>query len=94
LIKTARANLKRTRLGAHFIPGFSKVAHDIASQKLESYGADSIIIMDSAGCYMPTLALELMVYLKECLNIPIGLHAHNNLGTSHCQYPFSSIGRL
>jgi 4-hydroxy 2-oxovalerate aldolase len=48
--------------------------------KLESYGADGIIIMDSAGAYIPNDVQEKISVLVSNLEIPIGFHAHNNLG--------------
>lgn len=48
--------------------------------KMESYGAEGVIIMDSAGAYLPTDVLERITELVEKLTVPIGFHAHNNLG--------------
>jgi 4-hydroxy 2-oxovalerate aldolase len=50
------------------------------AKKMESYGAEGLIIMDSAGAYLPsdvTLRIETLV---GALTIPVGFHAHNNLG--------------
>lgn len=52
------------------------------SQKMESYGAEGIIIMDSAGAYLPIDVSERISLLVKNLNIPVGFHAHNNLGMS------------
>lgn len=43
-------------------------------------GADAVIIMDSAGYYRPEDVSERISALTEVLDIPIGFHAHNNLG--------------
>jgi 4-hydroxy 2-oxovalerate aldolase len=43
-------------------------------------GADAVIIMDSAGYYRPEDVSERISALKEALEIPVGFHAHNNLG--------------
>jgi 4-hydroxy 2-oxovalerate aldolase len=48
--------------------------------KLQSYGAQAVILMDSAGAYIPDEVAERIKELKEHLQIPIGFHAHNNLG--------------
>lgn len=48
--------------------------------KMESYGAEGIIIMDSAGHYLPIDVNERIRLLVDCLNIPVGFHGHNNLG--------------
>lgn len=50
------------------------------AKKMESYGANGIIIMDSAGASTPELVKKTICNLKESLNIQIGFHAHNNLG--------------
>jgi 4-hydroxy 2-oxovalerate aldolase len=48
--------------------------------KLQSYGAQAVILMDSAGAYVPDEVTERVGELKDNLQIPIGFHAHNNLG--------------
>ena len=50
------------------------------AKKMESYGAESVIIMDSSGNYLPADVTERIKRLRDQLNIPIGFHAHNNLG--------------
>ena len=44
------------------------------------YGAQAIIIMDSAGAYIPEDVSERIAALTESCGVPIGFHAHNNLG--------------
>lgn len=48
-------------------------------KKMESYGASGIILMDSAGNYLPNDVQEKISKLIKSVNIPIGFHAHNNL---------------
>ncbi|NVN98803.1 MAG: 4-hydroxy-2-oxovalerate aldolase [Geobacteraceae bacterium] len=48
--------------------------------KMQSYGAEALIIMDSAGAYLPTDVQDRISHLVANLNIPVGFHAHNNLG--------------
>ncbi len=48
--------------------------------KLVNYGAESITIMDSAGSYMPDEVYKRIRFLKNKIDIPLGFHAHNNLG--------------
>jgi NAD(P)H-hydrate repair Nnr-like enzyme with NAD(P)H-hydrate epimerase domain len=48
--------------------------------KMESYGAEGVILMDSAGAYLPRDVTERVGELAEHLSIPVGFHAHNNLG--------------
>jgi len=52
------------------------------ASKMQSYGAEGIVIMDSAGAYLPGDVTERIGYLASHLNVPIGFHAHNNLGMS------------
>lgn len=47
------------------------------ASKMKSYGASSIIIMDSTGSYDEQMVIERISFLKT-LNIPLGFHAHNN----------------
>jgi len=48
--------------------------------KMESYGAEGITILDSAGIFLPDDVSERISLLKRELKIPVGFHAHNNLG--------------
>ena len=134
ILRTARANLSKSKLGVHAIPGFCTIqrhltmgielgvdvfriaAHcteaDITqrhieyvrnqgkevfgvlmmshmaspamladeARKMEAYGAEGVIIMDSSGNYLPADVTERIGALVDSLNIPVGFHAHNNLG--------------
>lgn len=48
--------------------------------KMESYGAEGLVFMDSSGHYLPNDVRQRVDALMERLSIPIGFHAHNNLG--------------
>ena len=48
-------------------------------QKMESYGAQGVVLMDSAGAYLPQDVEEKVSLLVDKTNIRIGFHAHNNL---------------
>jgi 4-hydroxy 2-oxovalerate aldolase len=48
--------------------------------KMQAYGAESLMIMDSAGAFLPDDVRERIGGLVEGLTIPVGFHAHNNLG--------------
>ena len=48
--------------------------------KMQSYGAEGVVLYDSAGSYLPDDVKEKVGYLTPRLNIPVGFHAHNNLG--------------
>lgn len=50
------------------------------AQKMEAYGAECLIIMDSAGYYLPDDVRLRVRMLVDALRIPVGFHAHNNLG--------------
>jgi 4-hydroxy 2-oxovalerate aldolase len=50
------------------------------AQKMELYGAEGIIIMDSAGAFLPNDVTDRIEALVEGLSIPVGFHGHNNLG--------------
>ncbi|MEX3968801.1 4-hydroxy-2-oxovalerate aldolase [Paraburkholderia sp. EG286B] len=133
MLETARANLTRSKLGIHMIPGFSRLsdidtalrigvevlriaAHCteasltesyiehararnafvqgvlmmthmasaerllIEASKLQAYGANAIVLMDSAGHYDPDSTHEKLSLLVKEISIPVGFHAHNNLG--------------
>lgn len=134
MLRTARENLRETRLGVHSIPGFATFDRDVApaldigvdvfrvashcteaditerfitqirargrtvygvlmmshmasaetlaeeASKMESYGAEGVIIMDSSGHYLPDDVTRRVGVLVERLGVPVGFHAHNNLG--------------
>jgi len=50
------------------------------AKKMEEYGAETFIIMDSTGTYLPKDVEERIKALKNVLSINIGFHGHNNLG--------------
>jgi 4-hydroxy 2-oxovalerate aldolase len=49
-------------------------------QKVESFGATSLVIMDSAGSFTPRDVTERISAILDGVNIGVGFHAHNNLG--------------
>ncbi|MCF8567352.1 4-hydroxy-2-oxovalerate aldolase [Alicyclobacillus tolerans] len=53
-------------------------------RKMESYGADAVYIVDSAGAMLMDEVREKVGALREALSetCEIGFHAHNNLGVS------------
>lgn len=52
----------------------------IQAEKMQAYGAQGVIFMDSAGHFLPEDVMERVKILVDHLSIPIGFHAHNNLG--------------
>jgi 4-hydroxy 2-oxovalerate aldolase len=67
--------------------GFLMMAHmrppeALAEQArlMESYGADGVYVVDSAGAMLPGDAAARVRALKSALRGDVGFHAHNNLG--------------
>ena len=52
------------------------------ARKMQSYGAQGIVLMDSAGAYFPKDVAAKIGLLAEKMEVPVGFHAHNNLGLS------------
>ncbi|MBT3226694.1 MAG: 4-hydroxy-2-oxovalerate aldolase [Deltaproteobacteria bacterium] len=50
------------------------------AMKMESYGAEAVIIMDSAGAFLPNRIETIISRLCDTLNVHVGYHGHNNLG--------------
>jgi len=48
--------------------------------KMQSYGAEGVVLYDSAGTYLPHDVNEKISFIVANLNVPVGFHAHNNLG--------------
>jgi 4-hydroxy-2-oxovalerate aldolase len=46
----------------------------------ESYGADVVYLMDSAGAMLPREVTQRVAATAKALSMPVGFHAHNNLG--------------
>lgn len=66
--------------------GFLMMAHMAPVGKLveqaklmESYGADVVYVVDSAGALLPHEVKERIHALKESLGVEVGFHGHNNL---------------
>lgn len=52
----------------------------IQARLMQSYGARGVILMDSAGAYLPEDVSKKVRVLVDSLKIDVGFHAHNNLG--------------
>ena len=48
--------------------------------KMESYGAYGVMLMDSVGGLLPHEVQSIVGHIVNGVKIPIGFHAHNNLG--------------
>jgi 4-hydroxy 2-oxovalerate aldolase len=69
------------------VVGFLMLAHMAEPQKvleqaklMESYGADVVYVVDSAGAMVPDHVRSRVSLLASHLKIKTGFHAHNNLG--------------
>lgn len=67
--------------------GFLMMSHMAPVEKvveqaklMESYGSDLVYVTDSAGAMTPNEVKARIAAVKEAVNVPIGFHAHNNLG--------------
>lgn len=47
---------------------------------LDSYGAQVVYVVDSAGALVPATAAERVIALRDGVEADVGFHAHNNLG--------------
>lgn len=80
-IKYAKEELGMEVAGLLMLAHMASPAKLLEQAKLmESYGADIIYLMDSAGALLPEGVTERVRNLVLNLNIPVGFHAHNNLG--------------
>lgn len=66
--------------------GFLMMSHMVPTNKLveqaklmESYGADTVYVVDSAGALLPHEVRERIRALKDSLTVNVGFHGHNNL---------------
>ena len=50
------------------------------ARQIQEYGADGVILMDSAGASTPERVQKIVSELHDHLTIDIGFHAHNNMG--------------
>lgn len=69
--------------------GFLMMAHMRPPEELveqarlmESYGADCVYVVDSAGAMLPQDAAARVSAFKNALGCQVGFHAHNNLGVA------------
>ena len=80
-------HIKYARNAGKIVYGVLMMSHMVTKEilaeeaiKMQSYGAEGIIFMDSAGYYLPSEVTERVKTLVDALSVPIGFHAHNNLG--------------
>ncbi len=70
-----------------FVVGFLMMTHMASPEKIleqakifEANGVDYVNLADSAGYLVPDTVKEIISHLKQNIKVPIGFHAHNNLG--------------
>jgi 4-hydroxy 2-oxovalerate aldolase len=49
---------------------------------MESFGADCVYVVDSAGALLPDGARDRVAALKDAVSCEVGFHAHDNLGVA------------
>ena len=47
---------------------------------MKKYGASAVILMDSAGFFIPKDVSQRISAIRDSMDIEVGFHAHNNLG--------------
>lgn len=69
------------------VGGFLMMSHMLEPRALadqaalmESYGAEVVYCVDSAGALVPSGARDRVLALRNRLEVEVGFHAHNNLG--------------
>jgi 4-hydroxy 2-oxovalerate aldolase len=69
------------------VVGFLMMAHMLEPARLaeqarlmESYGAQAVYVVDSAGALLPAGAAAATAAVRETVDCEVGFHAHNNLG--------------
>lgn len=80
-------HIKYARNAGRTVYGVLMMSHMVTKEvlteeaaKMQSYGAEGIIFMDSAGHFLPQDVSERVHAMVNALSVPIGFHAHNNLG--------------
>jgi 4-hydroxy 2-oxovalerate aldolase len=73
-------NNDRTAYGVLMMSHMASQQELIAQVRLlDSYGADAIILMDSAGYMTPDEVRRKIDAMLQATSLPLGFHAHNNL---------------
>lgn len=68
-------------VSANLMKSYTLPPQELAAQaKLsESFGADVVSLVDSAGCMLPGEVSSYMAVMRDTLTIPVGFHCHDNL---------------
>lgn len=80
-------HIKYAKSAGMFVCGFLMMVHMVNPEKIleqarifEDCGVDYVNLADSAGYLTPDGVRERISLLREKLSVPVGFHAHNNLG--------------
>lgn len=80
-------HIKYGKSAGMFVAGFLMMVHMVSPEKIleqarifEDCGVDYVNLADSAGYLTPDGVRERVGLLREKLSVPVGFHAHNNLG--------------
>lgn len=80
-------HIKAAKERSMFTVGFLMMIHMESPEKIleqakifEDCGVDYVNLADSAGYLLPDGVKERISLLNEKLNVPVGFHAHNNMG--------------
>lgn len=83
----AKQHIEKARTMGFDTVGFLMMAHQISTadlvaqaQKMESYGAHCVYVVDSAGALLMHDTEERIRAFKDTLGTEVGFHNHNNLG--------------
>ena len=83
---TARKHVEFLASRNAYVQGVLMMSHSVdvntlvsQAKTLRSYGVNAVIIMDSAGNYVPEDVSERISALVNAVDCEIGFHAHNNL---------------
>lgn len=79
--------IEHARSKGAFVHGVLMMSHMASASTLleealkqQRYGANALVLMDSAGHFDPDSTREKIALLVRELDIPVGFHGHNNLG--------------
>lgn len=80
-------HIKAAREMGLFTVGFLMMSHMAPvervveeAKKMESYGAEVVYVTDSGGAMLPDEVKRKISAVKEAIAVPVGHHAHHNLG--------------
>lgn len=83
----AQQHLSWARENGMLSVGFLMMSHMVEPAKLaeqaalmESYGAEIVYVVDSAGALVPRTVVERVAALRSAVGCDIGFHGHNSLG--------------